>query len=144
MINKYEAVMDFLQEYPEAPKFFNVTEYRDENISLEPLINDTTIRKYLDGTKEKEFKFSIAFIKSISDMPYNNKNLEDFFDIGVFMEWIEEQNDKEKFPDFGERCTISKMENMQDTPMPAGKNEKLVKYAFSVKITYLERKKNNV
>lgn len=144
MTNKYEAVMDFLQGYPEAPKFFNVIEYKNNSISLEPLINDACIKKYVDGAKEKEFKFSIGFIKELSEQPYNNKNLEDFFDIGTFMEWIEEQNEKKNFPNFGELCDIFSMENMQDTPIIEGKNQALIKYAFSVKIKYVERRKKYV
>lgn len=140
MSSKSDAVVSFLSAYPKAPQFFNASVIRDGTVNVETISNDAYIKKYVDGSAEKEFKFSIVFIKSLSDTPYSDENVEEFYDVESFMEWIDEQNEKCIFPDFGEKCSVIKIENMENIPTITGKDEKLVRYAFNVKITYTERK----
>ena len=58
------------------------------------------------------------------------------------MDWIDTQNKKKEFPDFGENCTIEKIENIQNMPNLAGVSEKesLARYMIQARILYTERK----
>ena len=59
------------------------------------------------------------------------------FDVDKFMFWIDEQNEKKNFPNFGNTKIIS-IENLQNQPNFAGVNEagNVAKYMFQVRVKY--------
>lgn len=60
-----------------------------------------------------------------------------------FMDWIEEQNRKKNYPDFGKQCQIKKIENLQNMPNLATVDWKnaLAQYQIPCRVVYFEKEK---
>lgn len=60
----------------------------------------------------------------------------------AFMDWLDQQNEKKVFPNFGEACEIQKMENLQNMPNLSGVNQDgtMARYMIQARIVYKERK----
>lgn len=97
------------------------------------------IKKYVRGS-EKEYGFSVIIVKDYSK-DEDDLNLQAMNFAQSVMEWIEQQNKKRNFPDFGEKCQIKRMENLQNMPNLSGINpeEGLARYMLQCRIIYFER-----
>lgn len=120
---------------------FNFSPEAPGSISLITNYSDKLRKKYVTGDCEKEYGFSIIIVKPYSP-EQDDLNLEAMNFAQAFMDWLDEQNEKERFPDFGESCTVEKMENLQNMPNLSGVNPKegLARYMIQAKIIYRERK----
>ena len=98
-------------------------------------------RKYITGDVQKEYGFTIVIVKSYSSFQ-DDLNLEAMNFAQAFMDWLEQQNEKKVFPDFGEACEIQKMENLQNMPNLSGVNQNgtMARYMIQSRIIYKERK----
>ena len=154
-VDKHSAVIDYLQNCPEIakyPLFFNFAEKQDNNQLFATYADRIeSVQNYIDGSKDMLYTFTMVIYKSVA---YNalvdgraDENLDEFIDVQSIAEWIEEQNDNNVFPDFGEDCVINSIEtlttipvnNVQDTEgevQPA-----LAQYSLGVRISYLDTKK---
>ena len=101
------------------------------------------IKKYITGNVQKEYGFSIIIVKAYSS-EQDDLNLEAMNFAQAFMDWMDEQNEKKEYPDFGENCTVERMENLQNMPNLSGVNYEagLARYMIQAKIIYTERKVN--
>ena len=59
----------------------------------------------------------------------------------ALMDWIEEQNRKENFPEFPENCQIKKIETLQNMPNLSGINgeQSLARYMIQGRVLYFEK-----
>ena len=121
---------------------FNFSPEAPESISLITNYSDKIRKRYITGDCEKEYGFSIIIVKPYSS-DQDDLNLEAMNFAQAFMDWLDEQNKERKFPDFGENCTVERIENLQNMPNLSGVNyeEGLARYMIQAKIIYKERKK---
>ncbi len=60
------------------------------------------------------------------------------------MDWLDEQNEKKNYPDFGKSCEVEKIEVLQNMPNFAGINPEtgLARYMVQGRILYLDKSKS--
>ena len=131
-MSKHDAVKAYFE-----PKIdFNFSPESPDKISLITNYSDKVIKNYITGDKQKEYGFSIIIMKPYSS-DEDDLNLEAMNFAQAFMDWLDEQNEKREYPDFREKCTIEKIENM---PNLSGVNYEagLARYMIQARIIYRE------
>lgn len=156
MINKVDAVIEYLRNCPaiaNSPLFFNFAQKEDANQLFATFADSTDIeKKYIDGSKECAYTFTILIYKSIAYNPlvegYTDENIEEYLDVESIYEWIEYQNDNYIFPDFGADCVIDSIEMLTNRPIVnASKSSEddmqpaLAQYSLGIRIRYLDTSK---
>lgn len=142
-MSKHDAVKAYfvskVKELAGSMLNFNFSPESPNSISLLTNYSDKVRKKYITGDTLKEYGFSIIIVKEYSSES-DDLNLEAMNFAQTFMEWLEEQNEKKEYPDFGENCTIEKMENLQNMPNLSGVNYEagLARYMIQVRIIYTE------
>lgn len=138
---KNNAIWEWLKGCEDlTTMFFNFGSADNENTIITSNVNETSIKEFVGGSKIKSYQFSVIQYKKISTAPNSTENIETLVNVTSVMEWITAQNKIRNFPDFGETCTINKVENLQGNPSIAGRDNQGAKYMFAVEVTYLERK----
>lgn len=153
-IDKNQAVVDFLMTYEDIqtiPLFFNFINAKDNNIQFLTSSNDKDLNKqFIDGSVLRRYEFSLLITKSITDMAMvngvlTNENVEDIADIQKVMDWINEQNDLQNFPNFGDKCVVEEMHTLSDNPSLDGINTEvspaLAMYSMAIRIDYIDYNK---
>lgn len=154
-MDKNKAVIDFLFSCPQIannPLFFNFSQAEDNNKQLVTVANDKNIeRPYIDGSVLKRYTFTIIDYRSViyqavvNKAGYANENVEEMLDVQSIINWIEEQNDNQNFPDFGKNCVVEEIKALTDRPNLNGVDSSvtppLAKYNVSIQIQYLDRSK---
>lgn len=152
MVDKAQAVIDYLNNCPQIssnPLFFNFSEAKDNNKQLVVVPVDRVINKpYIDGSVLKRYTFTIYDYRSITyqalvNVPgYQNENVEELMDVQGIIEWIDEQNDAQNFPNFGDDCIIDSINVSTNVPSLNGVDTSLTpslaKYAITIMIDYLD------
>ncbi len=142
-MSKHDAVKAYfvskVKELAGSMLNFNFSPESPNSISLLTNYSDKVRKKCITGDALKEYGFSIIIVKEYSSES-DDLNLEAMNFAQTFMEWLEEQNEKKEYPDFGENCTIEKMENLQNMPNLSGVNYEagLARYMIQVRIIYTE------
>lgn len=142
-MSKHDAVKAYfvpkVKELAGSMLSFNFSPESPNSISLITNYSDKVRKKYITGDALKEYGFSIIIVKEYSSES-DDLNLEAMNFAQTFMEWLEEQNEKKEYPDFGKNCTIEKMENLQNMPNLSGVNYEagLARYMIQVRIIYTE------
>ena len=142
-MSKHDAVKAYfvskVKELAGSMLNFNFSPESPNSISLLTNYSDKVRKKYITGDALKEYGFSIIIVKEYSSES-DDLNLEAMNFAQTFMEWLEEQNEKKEYPDFGDNCTSEKMENLQNMPNLSGVNYEagLARYMIQVRIIYTE------
>lgn len=153
--DKNQAVIDFLLQCPaiaNSPLFFNFLNAQDETKQIITQANDKTLNKnFIDGSKLKRYQFNIIDFRSASYQPipkadgYIAENVVDLLDVQGIMDWIEEQNNTQNYPDFGSNCRIEEMRTTSENPNLNGVDTQLspalAKYSISIIIDYIDTSK---
>lgn len=101
-----ESVRDYILECPHLKDLkkvnVNFLPKNVDNCSIEemPSPNGNVIKKYLDGTTEREFNFVFACIFDYSEDLETNIENSGFFE--NFQQWIENNELNEVYPELGE------------------------------------------
>lgn len=121
---------------------FNFSPETEDSISMVTNYSDKVRKRYVTGKTQKEYGFSIVIVKAYSS-EQDDLNLEAMNFAQAFMDWIDGQNEKKEFPEFGEDCTVERIENLQNMPNLSGVNYNagLARYMIQARIIYTERKK---
>ena len=153
MINsKHQAVIDYLVTCPaiqNSPLFFNFINAQDGTNQFLTVSNDEyTSTKYIDGSVQKIYTFTILTFKSTNDIEivqipgYQNENLSDMEDVQALIDWIQEQEEIHNYPDFGENCIVESIKTTTEEPNFDGIDEQvepnLAVYSTSIQISYLD------
>lgn len=144
-MTKHEAVKAYFEpkilEIVKKKLGFNFSPESNDSISLITNYSDKVVKEFITGKVQKQYGFTIIIVKSYSS-DEDDLNIEAMNFAQEFMDWIDTQNKKKEFPDFGENCTIEKIENIQNMPNLAGVSEKesLARYMIQARILYTERK----
>ena len=157
MIDKNQAVLNFIGTYEgiaTSPIFINFINAKDKDIQFLTMSNEKALNhRFIDGSVMKQYTFSIVITRSITDMAMvkeletgeNNENIDDLAEIQSFMDWINEQGDKEHYPDFGSDCVIEEMHTTAENPSIDGVNTEvtpaLALYSMEIVIDYIDYSK---
>ena len=143
--DKEQALHDWAQQNPYLTDklTFDFIGAHDGNCGISPVSSDTVIKSYIDGTKRRQYVFALMVVLAISDA-YDNTNAENILALRKWQSWIDEQEYLKNYPDFGDRCSDFRLENMPaSSPSMALRFEgNLAKYQFFAQLTYKEATQN--
>lgn len=139
MVNKHKALQNWVKEFlsDEYLYFQNADAYPRIRI-LFPNYGDYLIKTDICGFKYKSYTFVFIGYEQIdtgtSDINANNMQIFDDFNY-----WLEEQQELNNFPDFGENCSEYEIVPLQNMANLASISEDgLAKYMLGVQINYKE------
>lgn len=152
MADKNQAMIDYLITCPairDNPLFFNFITAKEDNKQFITIANDKILNKeFVDGSVMKRYTMTLVDFKSVvyqaivKQTGYPNENVEDMFDVQAIMDWVNEQNRLEIFPDFGSDCRVEKIQTATDNPNLNGVDTSVspvtAKYSFSIQVEYLD------
>lgn len=151
-MDKNQAMIDYLIQCPairDNPLFFNFINAKEDNKQFITVANDKVInRQFVDGSVLKRYTMTLIDFKSIiyqsivKETGYPNENVEDMFDVQEIMDWVNEQNKLQLFPDFGADCVIQSIQTVTDNPnlngIDTSTTPATAKYSFSIQVEYLD------
>ena len=154
-MDKSQAMIEFLlncEAIQNSSLYFNFVNASDEDKQFVTTTNDRALdKKFIDGSVLRRFTFTIIDYRSVAYQELaklsisSNENVEEYLDIQGIIDWIEEQNDLENYPDFGEYCEIDEMRTTTGNPNLNGVDTSttpaLAKYSISIQIDYLDTSK---
>lgn len=154
-MDKSQAMIEFLlncEAIQNSSLYFNFVNASDEDKQFVTTANDRVLdKKFIDGSVLRRFTFTIIDYRSVAYQELaklsisSNENVEEYLDIQGIIDWIEEQNDLENYPDFGESCEIDEMKTTTVNPNLNGVDTSttpaLAKYSISIQIDYLDTTK---
>lgn len=144
MINKYQAVMDFINSCPLVgyDLYFNFIDEtnNDGNTTLATVPYGQVIRRYVDGDLLMKMQFEIRQVKPLATHSNTTANADQMQLVQDFLDWINEQGANGNYPDWGD-IEIIKMSTPDEvkTPSLLGISAEGALYAFPFEILYLER-----
>lgn len=146
-------MIKFLLDCPtilENPLFFN---FADEENGNNHFITEKDVikRRFVDGSVLKQYTFSIANYSSISHTAILNgdeivdENIENMAKVQEILDWVNEQAEKQNFPDFGPDCIVDDMSTVSADPdidgIDTSVNPPIARYSVGVKLMYLDNSK---
>lgn len=140
MVNKYQAIIEWLKEYVPLNQwiYFNVTIAETDILSVSSVQSQRVLEEFIDGSKRVEFLFGIALAKEF-DNGTSDINLEAYQEFENISTWIETQNEEENYPDFGEGITIESVEVLETAPSITVDNQNsIARYQGQYKITFIQ------
>ena len=76
---------------------------------------------------------------------YSDENIDDLSDVQALIDWVNEQDDEQNYPDFGDMCDIDRIYTTTEAPNLAGIDNKvspnLARYDVTIKVDYLDNSK---
>lgn len=121
---------------------FNVSPGEEGNISFLTNYSDKIRKKYIRVGSEKEYGFTIVITRTFSDGT-DDLNLDAMNFAQEFMDWIDEQDKKKNYPNFGDKCQIKKIENLQNMPNLASVDweNMIAQYMLQCRVIYFEKER---
>lgn len=119
---------------------FNFSSDSPDSIGFLTDYSDKVIKRYVRVGAEKAYGFSILVTKEFSTNA-DDLNLEAMNFAQGIMDWVDVQNRKKQFPDFGVRCTVKRIENLQNMPNLAevDPEEGFARYMIQCRVIYFEK-----
>lgn len=104
--------------------------------------SDKVLKRYIRVGADKAYGFSVLVTKEYS-INNDDLNLEAMNFVQGLMDWVDRQNRDKLFPDFGEKCTVKRIENLQNMPSLAEVNseEGVARYMFQCRVVYFEKER---
>lgn len=121
---------------------YNFSSDSPDGIGFLTNYSDKVLKRYIRIGADKAYGFSILVTKAYSTN-CDDLNLEAMNFVQGIMDWLDEQNRNKVFPDFGDKCTIKKIENLQNMPSLAEVNpeEGVARYMFQCRVVYFEKER---
>lgn len=119
--------------------FFNFLPGEPGSYAIVPLSAESVVKKYVDGSAQKRYDFAFQLMAPLSQTT-DTVNADTLSDLRGWQAWIDEQEAAKNYPDFGEKCSNYRLENLTNTPQlaVAYTQDKMAKYQFMATIFYLE------
>lgn len=157
MVDKTQAIIEYLLTCPKienTPLYFNFIKPEDEDKQILTSANEKTLDKpFIDGSVSKRFTFTIVDYRSVAYQEMAryqitaNESVEEFLDVQELIDWVNEQQELQNYPDFGDTCVIERIGTGAENPNLNGvdtqSNPVLAKYSISIQIDYLDISKVN-
>lgn len=148
-MTKHDAVRAYFE--PKAKELagsilnFNFSPGSTDSFGLVTNYADKVVKEFINGDARKAYGFSILITKCYSTYG-DDLNLEAMNFAQAFMDWLDGQNSKKEYPDFGTDCEVEKIEALQNMPNLAAVNaeEGYARYMVQCRILYIEHKKDEL
>lgn len=145
-MTKHDAMVEYMS--PKVEELvgrllnFNVSHGEEGNISFLTNYSDKLRKKYIRVGAEKEYGFTVLITRTFSEET-DDLNLDAMNFSQGFMDWIDEQDKKKIFPDFGEKCQVKKIENLQNMPNLASVDweNMIAQYMLQCRVIYFEKER---
>lgn len=145
MISKEERLLEWLSDcdvLTDVPLFGWLNEH-DGCCAIVPIPNDRSVA-YIDSDFRPvtfDFMLEITLTGSGDNDCVNTDNM---LRVTEWQDWIDEQEMKGNYPDFGENCCCYELSNLSETPQIAQITETgQTIYQFPARLQYLEVRKEN-
>ena len=139
-MDKNKTLSEFISSYPQLYGwlYFNTLIQSSGETSL-MTDSDNILKEFIDCSKQREYIFSIMMMKDY-DSGTSDLNIEALDETQNFNRWVEEQNNLENFPDWGENNVIDEMIVLSELPiLSVDQDTNVAKYMLQLKINYLEK-----
>lgn len=154
-MDKTQAVIEYILTCPSIVNsafYFNFINAQNEDKQFLTSSNEKTLHTpYIDGSVEKRFTFTIIDYRSVAYQEMaraqliSNEAVEEYLDVQSLMDWINEQDTLQNYPDFGKNCVVERIGTATENPNLNGvdtqANPALAKYSISIQIDYLDKSK---
>lgn len=142
-MTKHEAMIKYVE--PKVKELigkmisFNFANDSPGSISFLTNYSGKVVKNYVRAA-DKQYGFSLLLTWPFSEET-DDLNIEAMNFAQEFMEWIDQQNRKKNFPDFGEDCQVKKIENLQNMPNLANVNweNMTAQYMIQCRVLYFEK-----
>lgn len=120
---------------------FNFADDSPDSVSFLTNYSGKIVKNYLRAA-DKEYGFTILITWHYSTET-DDLNLQAMNFAQEFMDWIDEQNRNKNFPDFGDKCQVKKIENLQNMPNLAAVDWENMKaqYMIQCRVLYFEKER---
>lgn len=120
---------------------FNFSDDSVDSISFLTNYSGKVVKSYLRGA-EKAYEFTIMITWNYSTET-DDLNMQAMNFAQEFMDWIDQQNREKKFPDFGNKCQVKKIENLQNMPNLAAVDweNMTAQYMIQCRVLYFEKER---
>lgn len=138
-INKHKALQEWVQQFLDS--YYLYYERADAYPGIRMIVpNYGDYVKFTDCLGIKYRSYSFVFVGyEMTDTGTSDVNADNMQLFDDFNDWLEEQREKENFPDFGENCSEYEIEPLQNMANLATITEEgLAKYMLGVRIDYKE------
>lgn len=159
-MDKNKAVINFLLSCDyvrNSPLFYTLGQVEADNKQVVTLANDVSVNTpYIDGSVKKRYTFTLIDYQTVTpnavitrevdntNVPVS-ENLDNAFKVQQVADWVTEQSDLRRYPDFGSDCVIDDMVVVTDQPNLNGVDRAvtpvLAKYSISIRIDYIDYSK---
>ena len=142
-MTKHEVMKNYVEEkvmeLSDRLVSFNFSDDSIDGVSFLTNYSGKTVKKYVRAA-DKEYRFTILTTWHFSTETHD-LNLQAMNFAQEFMDWIEKQNKDKNFPDFGEKCQVKKIENLQNMPNLAAVDWENMKaqYMIQCRVLYFEK-----
>ncbi|MCB7306185.1 hypothetical protein NE683_12340 [Bariatricus massiliensis] len=144
-MTKHEAMIEYIKpiigELTGGLTVFNFANNSPGSLSFLTDYSGKTIKKYIRAA-DKEYGFSVVFTWYYSP-DTDSTNIEAMNMAQRMIDWIDEQNRSENYPDFGTNCKMRKIESLQNMPNLATVDleNNLAQYMVQCRVIYFEKEK---
>lgn len=142
-MNIYSKIEDWLKLYTPLNNwiYFNATPDINGTVAMNSVAGDRVIKRFVDGSKQKEVLFAIDMISLYDNTGTSDINMKNLDEVDNFIEWLELQDKEKNYPTFNDYTIINKLEVLNSTPtMLINTQDMLSKYQFQVRISYKDVK----
>jgi len=145
-MTKHEAMRAYFEsivnELADTVLNFNYSPDSPDGIGFLTDYSDKVLKRYVRVGAEKAYGFSILVTKEYSTS-CDNLNLETMNFVQALMDWVDDQNRNKVFPDFGAKCEVKRIENLQNMPNLAETDpeEGVARYMFQCRVIYFEKER---
>lgn len=142
-MNIYAKIEDWLKLYKPLNNwiYFNATPDINGTVAMNSVAGDRVIKRFVDGSKQKEVLFAIDMISLYDNTGTSDINMKNLDEVDNFIEWLELQDKEKNYPTFNDYTIIDKLEVLNSTPtILVNTQDMLSKYQFQVRISYKDMK----
>ncbi len=139
-MSKHEAMVKFVKGKVEGLSF-NFSPEKPASISFLTNYSGKVVKRYVRAA-DKEYGFTILLTWHYSTEA-DNMNLKAMEIAQELMDWIDVQNQKRRFPDFGDGCQVKRLENLQNMPNLATVDMEngIAQYQIPCRVLYFEKER---
>lgn len=144
-MTKHEAMKAYVEqkvaELSGSILTFNFADDEPASVSFLTNYSGKILKNYIRAA-DKEYGFSIIITWPYS-MESDDLNVQAINFAQEFIEWIDRQNRERNFPDFGDKCQVKKIENLQNMPNLAtvDMENRLAQYQIQCRVIYFEKER---
>lgn len=121
---------------------FNFSPDSPDGIGFLTNYSDKVLKRNIRVGADKAYGFTVLVTKEYSTA-CDDHNLEAMNFTQSLMDWIDAQNREKNYPDFGTRCQIKKIENLQNMPNLAEADPEagIARYMIQCRVLYYEKER---